>query len=105
MKHLISIFGKKATIETDFKNRNILHFAAKYNRENIIYYIKKNDELYSLLNVPDLYGRTPLDLALQYKGDEAIHALISRIPDDVTQILGYGVQQKNLKQINLNQKL
>ncbi|MCS5711933.1 ankyrin repeat domain-containing protein [Candidatus Berkiella aquae] len=105
IKYLISFFGMKVATETDFKNRNILHFAAKHNQGNIIAYIMQNDELNSLLNVPDLYGRTPLDFALQNENDGAIYALMPNAPDDVTQIPGYGIKLKNLKQTNLNRKL
>ncbi|MBN9288937.1 MAG: hypothetical protein BGO43_07645 [Gammaproteobacteria bacterium 39-13] len=60
---------------TNYEGKTALHVAAEENHIDVLKLLIKDPIFKSQLNTKDIYGRTPLDIALEQKSDDCIQLL------------------------------
>lgn len=84
--------------EKDVYGRNPIHLAACLDEKQILEFLLSKDELKSLKNMTDIFGQTPLDLAIENKKDETIALLLETDHLDVHQLSNYGRNKADISQ-------
>ncbi|MGD0665809.1 MAG: ankyrin repeat domain-containing protein, partial [Rhabdochlamydiaceae bacterium] len=82
-----------------------LHHAALMKDAQIVALLLKNNEIAAQKQERDIFGRTPLDIALQEKSDDVIRLLIDDPTVDIQTLPGYGIAPVKINQGHILDKL
>jgi len=88
---------------TNYNGNNVFHFACTKGDSQVIAFLLKDPRVKSLIYQKNLFGMTPLDIAISKGNDEAIHLLNPNI--NISTLTEYGKSSPNLSQDHLESQL
>lgn len=86
-------------------DETILHCAVMRGDATIVKLLLGNETIAAQKKDRDIFGRTPLDIALEEKADDVIRLLLGDSTIDVQMLLGYGVKPPDIDQTTVLDKL
>lgn len=90
---------------TNYEEANPIHIAAEKSQLKILEILSKDPRFKEQFKAQDLYGRTPMDLAVQHKAKEAMLFLVRKKYFKSPSLSNFGKIDVNLNQSVLNDKI
>lgn len=88
---------------TNYDGRNVFHFACKNGDPKVLSRLLQEPSLNLLIHQKDLFGNTPIDIAIMNGHDEAIHLLNPNI--NIAELKGYKRVPPSFSQTHLENQL
>ncbi len=94
-------------LQTNYEGKTALHMAAEENHVEVLKILIKKPIFKSQLNTKDVYGRTPLDIAIENESDDCINffEMQPNNNEKVAKVSNYGKPLAHLGQGVLNKKV